>query len=175
MTAIPAAEESPIDEKPVIDPPAPEEGLDFPLVELFFFAYRDFIADADGVLELYGFGRAHHRVLHFVNRRPGMVVAELLEILRITKQRLGPVLRQLIDGGLLVQTTNEEDRRQRQLFPTQKGRNLSIELTHMQTRRIKRALQALPNSERDTIKAFLFGMIEPEERDVVEGLMALDR
>ncbi|MGI9355963.1 MAG: MarR family winged helix-turn-helix transcriptional regulator [Rhizobiaceae bacterium] len=162
-------------ENPVTEPPKPEDGLDFALVELFFFAYRDFIADADGVLELYGFGRAHHRVLHFVNRRPGMVVAELLEILRITKQSLGPVLRQLIDGGLLLQITNEEDRRQRQLFPTQKGRNLSIELTHMQTRRIKRALQALPNSERETIKAFLFGMIEPEERDVVDGLMAQDR
>jgi len=175
MPAVNATEDVTKKELPITEPPRPEDGLDFPLVELFFFAYRDFIADADGVLELYGFGRAHHRVLHFVNRRPGMVVAELLEILRITKQSLGPVLRQLIDGGLLVQTTNEEDRRQRQLYPTQKGRNLSIELTHMQTRRIKRALQALPNSERETIKAFLFGMIEPEEREVVDGLMARDR
>ncbi|MDD9908123.1 MAG: MarR family transcriptional regulator [Ahrensia sp.] len=158
-------------QRPVEAPLEPEEGLDFPLVELFFFAYRDFIADADEMLEEFGFGRAHHRVLHFVNRRPGMVVAELLEILRITKQSLGPVLRQLIDGGFLTQTISDNDRRQRRLYPTQKGRNLSIELTHMQTRRIKGALQALPNSERETIKAFLFGMIEPEERDIVEGLM----
>ena len=67
--------------QPVYQPPEPDEDLDFPLVELLFFAYRDFIADADDMLEEYGFGRAHHRVLHFVNRRPGMVVAELLDIL----------------------------------------------------------------------------------------------
>ncbi len=175
MTALSADGDTQTEDGPVTRPLEPGEGLDFPLVELFFFAYRDFVADADEMLVEYGFGRAHHRVLHFVNRRPGMVVAELLDILRITKQSLGPVLRQLIDSGLLVQTTNEEDRRQRQLFPTQKGRNLSIELTNVQTRRIKRALRALPNSERDTIKAFLFGMIEPDERDVVEGLMAQDR
>lgn len=148
-----------------------EEGLDFPLVELFFFAYRDFIADADEVLEAYGMGRAHHRVLHFVNRQPGMVVAELLDILRITKQSLGPVLRQLVDSGLLVQQAGPSDRRQRLLYPTQKGRNLSIELTHIQSRRIKGAIEGLQNRDRDSIKEFLFGMIEPEERDVVEDLM----
>ena len=160
---------------PVMEPPAPEEGLDFPLVELFFFAYRDFIADADDILEDYGFGRAHHRVLHFVNRRPGMVVAELLEILRITKQSLGPVLRQLVESGHLVQVAGPEDRRQRLLYPTQKGRNLSIELTHMQSRRIKGAIELIKNKDRETIKDFLFGMIEPEERDLVEGLMEKSR
>ncbi len=148
-----------------------DDGLDFPLVELFFFAYRDFVADADEVLGEYGFGRAHHRVLHFVNRQPGMVVAELLEILKITKQSLGPVLRQLVDSGHLVQVAGPEDRRQRLLYPTQKGRNLSIKLTHMQTRRIKRAIEALKNKDRESIKEFLFAMIEPEERDLVEGLM----
>ncbi len=158
-----------------MDPPESDEGLDFPLVELFFFAYRDFIADADDALEQYGFGRAHHRVLHFVNRRPGMVVAELLEILRITKQSLGPVLRQLIDSGHLVQIAGPEDRRQRLLYPTQKGRNLSIELTHMQTRRIKGAIELLKNKDRESIADFLFGMIEPEERDLVKGLMDKQR
>ena len=111
---------------PLVEAPESDDGLDFPLVELFFFAYRDFISDADEVLAEYGFGRAHHRVLHFVNRQPGMVVAELLEILRITKQSLGPVLRQLLDSGHLVQIARTEDRRQRLLYPTQKGRNLSI-------------------------------------------------
>jgi DNA-binding MarR family transcriptional regulator len=160
---------------PVVEPPAPEAGLDFPLVELFFFAYRDFIADADEILEEYGFGRAHHRVLHFVNRRPGMVVAELLDILRITKQSLGPVLRQLVESGHLVQSAGPEDRRQRLLYPTQKGRNLSIELTHMQSRRIKGAIETLRNKDRESIRDFLFGMIEPEERDLVEGLMGKER
>ena len=161
--------------QPVTEPPKPDEDLDFPLVELFFFAYRDFIADADDMLEEYGFGRAHHRVLHFVNRRPGMVVAELLDILRITKQSLGPVLRQLIESGHLVQIAGPEDRRQRLLYPTQKGRNLSIELTHMQSRRIKGAIEGIKNKDRESIRDFLFGMIEPEERDLVNGLMVQDQ
>ena len=159
----------------VVEPPEPDDELDFPLVELFFFAYRDFIADADGMLEEYGFGRAHHRVLHFVNRRPGMVVAELLDILRITKQSLGPVLRQLVESGHLVQVAGPEDRRQRLLYPTQKGRNLSIQLTHMQSRRIKGAIEGIKNRDRETVRDFLFGMIEPEERDLANGLMVKDK
>jgi DNA-binding MarR family transcriptional regulator len=73
------------------------------LIELLFFAYRDFVGDADEVLAKLGFGRAHHRVLHFVNRNPGMKVAELLDVLRITKQSLGRVLKQLIDEGYVAQ------------------------------------------------------------------------
>ena len=64
-----------------------------------FFAYRDFVGDPDEVLAKLGFGRAHHRVLHFVNRNPGMKVADLLDILKITKQSLGRVLKQLVDQG----------------------------------------------------------------------------
>src|SRR5205807_6873747 len=57
-------------------------------IELLFFAYRDFTAEPDAILEQYGFGRAHHRVVHFVGRHPQMTVGELLGILRITKQSL---------------------------------------------------------------------------------------
>src|SRR6201988_2215823 len=85
------------------------------LIELLFFAYRDFIGDPDDVLVKLGFGRAHHRVLHFVNRNPGMKVAELLEILRITKQSLARVLRQLIREGYILQREGANDRRQRLL------------------------------------------------------------
>jgi DNA-binding MarR family transcriptional regulator len=73
------------------------------LIELLFFAYRDFVSDPDKILKDYGFGRAHHRVIHFVGRHPGICVAELLDILRITKQSLGRVLRQLIDTGHVPQ------------------------------------------------------------------------
>jgi hypothetical protein len=59
------------------------------VIELLFFAYRDFVTEPDDVLAKFGFGRAHHRVLHFVNRNPGMKVAELLDILKITSNRLG--------------------------------------------------------------------------------------
>ena len=69
----------------ISDAPLPEEDA-VALVELLFFAYRDFVADPDSILEGLGFGRAHHRVLHFVGRDPGMTVAQLLGILRITKQ-----------------------------------------------------------------------------------------
>ena len=73
------------------------------IIELLFFAYRDFVGDADEVLSKLGFGRAHHRVLHFVNRNPGMTVADLLDLLNITKQSLGRVLKQLVDQGYVEQ------------------------------------------------------------------------
>src|SRR5215467_6831488 len=88
------------------------------LIELLFFAYRDFVSDPDEVLAKFAFGRAHHRVLHFVNRNPGMKVADLLELLRITKQSLGRVLKQLVDQGYIVQREGARDRRQRLLHVT---------------------------------------------------------
>ena len=98
------------------------------VIELLFFAYRDFVGDADAVLAKFGFGRAHHRVLHFVNRNPGMKVAELLGILKITKQSLGRVLKQLIDEGYVEQKEGATDRRQRLLFVTAKGESLALKL-----------------------------------------------
>src|SRR5436309_8619287 len=97
------------------------------VIELLFFAYRDFIGDPDEVLAKFGFGRAHHRVLHFVNRNPGMKVAELLDILKITKQSLGRVLKQLVDQGYVVQKEGV-DRRQRLLYVTPKGEALAMKL-----------------------------------------------
>src|ERR1700686_2008657 len=113
------------------------------LIELLFFAYRDFVSDPDDVLSNFGFGRAHHRVLHFVNRHPGMKVAELLDVLKITKQSLGRVLKELVDQGYVVQKEGENDRRQRLLFVTPKGRALAMRLAGMQTMRIARALAEL--------------------------------
>src|SRR5215468_9526528 len=113
------------------------------VIELLFFAYRDFIGDPDDVLAKLGFGRAHHRVLHFVNRNPGMKVAELLDILRITKQSLGRVLKQLIDQGYVLQREGAEDRRQRLLFVTPKGEALALKLALLQTVRISRAFSEL--------------------------------
>src|ERR1700745_2492052 len=109
------------------------------VIELLFFAYRDFIGDPDDVLAKFRFGRAHHRVLHFVNRNPGMKVAELLDILKITKQSLGRVLKQLVDQGYVVQKEGESDRRQRLLFVTSKGETLALKLAGLQTARIMRA------------------------------------
>ena len=96
--------------------------------DLLFFGYRDFTAGADAILAELGMGRAHHRVLHFVNRNPGMKVADLLDILKITKQSLGRVLKQLIDQGYVVQKAGPNDRRQRLLYVTQKGEALALKL-----------------------------------------------
>src|SRR5580698_1386028 len=97
------------------------------LIELLFFAYRDFVGDPDQVLERLSFGRAHHRVLHFVNRNPGMKVAELLDVLKITKQSLGRVLKQLIDEGYVVQREGADDRR-RLLYVSPAGEALALKL-----------------------------------------------
>ena len=98
------------------------------MIELLFFAYRDFISDPDEVLATFGFGRAHHRVLHFVTRTPGLKVAELLDILKITKQSLGRVLKQLVDQGYVLQKEGANDRRQRLLYVTAKGETLAMRL-----------------------------------------------
>jgi len=110
-------------------------------VELLFFAYRDFINDPDKVLEQYGFGRAHHRVLHFVHRNPGLRIADLLHILKITKQSLARVLKQLIDEGFISQRSGKADRRERLLFVTAKGARLAEKLANLQMKRIGEALR----------------------------------
>ncbi|WP_173931976.1 MarR family transcriptional regulator [Chelativorans sp. Marseille-P2723] len=145
--------------------PAPEaEDIDFTLIELLFFAYRDFTSDPDAILPQYGFGRAHHRVLHFVNRRPGLTVAELLEVLRITKQSLARVLKQLIDTGYIIQVQGARDRRQRELYVTKKGHALALALALPQSRRIRKALEEAGIENRAGLERFLRAMVNPELR-----------
>src|SRR5262245_18434511 len=83
--------------QPAGERPGRDGEPEWDIIELLFFAYRDFVGDPDEVLAKFSFGRAHHRVLHFVNRNPGMKVAELLDILKITKQSLGRVLKHLVE------------------------------------------------------------------------------
>ena len=137
---------------------------------LFFFAYRDFVGDADALLERQGFGRAHHRVLYFVNLKPGMPVADLLDILKITKQSLARVLRQLIDNGYIEQKTGDADRRQRLLHATDKGRQLFETLSATQTSRIDAAMAALPPEGKQTVLRFFVGMVEPGDRPTLDRL-----
>jgi len=142
------------------------------LIELLFFAYRDFVSDPDEVLAKLGFGRAHHRVLHFVNRNPGIKVADLLDILKITKQSLGRVLKQLIDQGYVVQREGAHDRRQRLLHVSSAGEALALKLAGLQTERIARVLNELGPSGRDAARRFLAGMIDDNDRDQVLRLIA---
>ncbi len=111
-------------------------------MELLFFAYRDFVGDPDTILEGHGFGRAHHRVLHFVGRNPGITVQSLLAILQITKQSLARVLRQLVEAGQVEQRTGAQDRRERHLHLTDKGTDLWCQLQAPQRARLERALAA---------------------------------
>ena len=108
-------------------------------IELLFFAYRDFTAEADQILEKYGFGRAHHRVIYFVGRHRDMTVSELLAILRITKQSLSRVLRTLVAEQFISQRIDPMDGRRRLLALTDKGTALEAELTAAQMRRFARA------------------------------------
>jgi DNA-binding MarR family transcriptional regulator len=142
------------------------------LIELLFFAYRDFVSDPDHVLEKFGFGRAHHRVLHFVNRNPGMKVADLLDTLRITKQSLGRVLKQLVDEGYVLQKEGPDDRRHRLLFVTPKGEQLAMKLAGLQTERITRALAGLGPNAHKAARDFLAAMIDAGGRDEVLRFIA---
>jgi DNA-binding MarR family transcriptional regulator len=146
----------------------PREGdLRWDIIELLFFAYRDFVGDADHELEAFGFGRAHHRVMHFVHRYPGLKVADLLDVLRITKQSLGRVLKQLLDEGYIVQKTGNNDRRQRLLYATAKGEALVAKLAGMQTKRIDRALDEIGPAGAETVRRFLRAMIDRDDPDKV--------
>jgi len=142
-------------------------------VELLFFAYRDFTGGPDAVLEEYGFGRAHHRVLHFVQRHPGLRVADLLDILKITKQSLARVLKQLIDKGFIMQRAGNDDRRERRLFVTAKGSRLAEKLGTQQVQHIEAALAKAGPGAAEFARRFLFAMITESDRPRVEALVKL--
>lgn len=132
-------------------------------IELLFFAYRDFTAEPDAILARYGFGRAHHRVVHFVGRHPHMTVGELLGILRITKQSLNRVLGQLVRQGFVIQHRGAEDRRQRLLELTDSGRELERRLSAPQRARVAAAYRAAGAPAVAGFRKVLLGIIAAEE------------
>lgn len=142
------------------------------LMELFYFAYRDFTGDGDEVLAKIGYGRAHHRVIHFVHHYPGLRVAELLGILKITKQSLSRVLKQLIDEDYICQRHGETDRRERLLYTTKKGQELARQLAEPQIARFENAIASISKAEKETVETFLFSLIQQGNRHDVISLMA---
>jgi DNA-binding MarR family transcriptional regulator len=141
------------------------------VVELLFFAYRDFTGEADAVLGEIGLGRAHHRVLHFVHRNPGLRVADLLGILKITKQSLARVLKQLVDNGHVTQSMGEKDRRERRLTLTDKGTALAQRLIALQTARVAQALSLAGPEAENLTRDFLFAMVGVDDRPGVAALI----
>src|SRR3984885_13265863 len=134
-------------------------------IELLFFSYRDSTAEPDAILEAYGFGRAHHRVVHFVGRRPQMTVGELLTILQITKQSLNRVLGQLVRQGFIVQHRGAQDRRQRLLELTEKGRELERQLSAPQRARVASAYRQAGAGAVEGFRKVLLGIIaSPDDR-----------
>lgn len=142
------------------------------LVEMLFFAYRDFVQDADDSLAELGFGRAHHRVLHFVGRSPGMTVAQLLDILRITKQSLSRVLKDLLEQGYVMQKEGPEDRRQRLLYLTDSGTALWQKLIGPQMQRFREAARHLGESDGALYRELFLQLIDPQNRESAELWMA---
>lgn len=134
-------------------------------IELLFFAYRDFTAEPDAILAEKGYGRAHHRVVHFVGRNPGISVSELLAILKITKQSLSRVLGQLVADGLIRQRPGEIDRRQRLLELTDSGRALEQALSAPQRARVAAAYKAAGAEAVAGFRKVLLGIVaDPADR-----------
>ncbi len=142
--------------------PGPREDEVRQGIELLFFAYRDFTAEPDAMLERYGFGRAHHRVIYFVGRHPQSSVSDLLAILKITKQSLSRVLGQLVRQGFIVQRPGSRDRRQRLLELTYKGVELERQLSENQRQRIARAYRAAGAQAVEGFRRVMLGIISSE-------------
>ncbi|HRW14264.1 MAG: MarR family transcriptional regulator [Rhodobacteraceae bacterium] len=138
-------------------------------IELMFFAYRGFTSDPDRILGERHYGRAHHRAIHFINRRPGLTVNELLEILGVTKQSLNRVLRQLVEDGLVESRVGETDRRQRNLHLTPEGHALEQELSAAQRRRMRAAYSSAGPEAVVGFRKVLEQMIDPDMRERVLG------
>lgn len=108
-------------------------------IELLYFAYREFTNEPDEILSQQGLGRAHHRVIYFVGRQPGISVSDLLSTLRITKQSLSRVLSLLLKEDYIHQRPGLRDRRQRLLELSPRGVELERQLTENQRKLLARA------------------------------------
>ena len=143
--------------------------------DLFFFGYRVFTAGPDAILAEIGMGRAHHRVLHFLGRRPGLTVGELLGILAITKQSLSRVLTPLMEGGYVAQSPGRADRRQRLLSLTPEGEALERRLFERQRETVTRAYREAGPVAVEGFRHVMRGLMGAEARRSLDRLGGADR
>lgn len=133
-------------------------------IEAMFFAYRGFTADPDRILLDKGYGRAHHRAVHFIHRSPGTTVNNLLSILGVTKQSLNRVLRTLIEDGLVQSEVGTRDKRERHLNLTELGEELEAELSNAQRDRMRAAFRQTGPEAVAGFKQVLEAMMDSDMR-----------
>ncbi len=136
-------------------------------IELLYFAFRDLNTEADKVLETMKYGRAHYRVIHVVGRNPGITVNQLLGILEVTKQSLSRVLGQLLNDGIIEQSTGIRDRRQRLLHLTASGEALEDRLSTGQRAMMARAFRDAGAEAVEGFREVLKGLTREIGRDSV--------
>ena len=133
------------------------------IIELMFFAYRDFTSEPDVLLEKINFGRAHHRVIYFVGKKEKITIKELLSILQITKQSLSRVLNQLVKEKYIFLSTGE-DKRTKNLSLTKKGHVLENKLSTIQIKKIKNILKNANEDDISGFKTLLYEMIDDKNK-----------
>lgn len=139
-------------------------------IELLYFGYSAMVRGADAILAREGLGRAHHRALYFIARRPGLAVGDLLRLLAITKQSLGRVLTELQAKALVEQSVGTNDRRQRLLRLTPAGAALETTLFAELEAGMAAAYGEAGQAAVTGFWSVLIGLIARDDRALVESL-----
>ena len=110
------------------------------LIEKLFISYRETFTDAKKILEKYSIGLAHHKVIHLLSMYEGISISELLKKLKVTKQSLNRILKDLIKQEMIVFEKDNQDTRIKHVFLNQKGKKIFSEIFEIQKKRIYNAL-----------------------------------
>ena len=121
------------------------------LIEKLFISYRETFSDAKKVLDKHSIGLAHHKVIHLLSMYQGISISELLKKLKVTKQSLNRVLKDLIKLEIIIFKKDDQDTRVKHVFLNEKGKKIFNEIFDLQKRRI---YNALLNSSSDEVINF---------------------
>jgi DNA-binding MarR family transcriptional regulator len=110
------------------------------LIEKLFISYRETFSDAKKVLDRYSIGLAHHKVIHLLSMYHGISISELLKRLKVTKQSLNRVLKDLIKLEIVTFKKDDQDTRVKHVYLNEKGKKIFNEIFDLQKKRIYNAL-----------------------------------
>ena len=110
------------------------------LIEKLFVSYRETFSDAKKILNKYSIGVAHHKVIHLLSMYQGISISELLKRLKITKQSLNRVLKDLIKLEIITFRKDDQDTRVKHVFLNEKGKKIFNEIFELQKKRVYSAL-----------------------------------